>query len=149
MNVLVFNCGSSSLKYTLIGMPGEERLVHGEAERVGAGTTGQPVLTVCGPDGERTVDVGAVTTRFEGVENVLCEPYRDVRVHVLEVTVGGTIDTALGLVEPKRRPKVGEQVPDFGDDVEDGSVTGDGLDGRRHRRSFPLERKPDVPFERG
>lgn len=40
-NILVFNCGSSSLKYRLIRMPGEEELVCGEAERVGSKTQGQ------------------------------------------------------------------------------------------------------------
>jgi len=34
-NILVLNCGSSSLKYKIITMPGEEELVTGEAERVG------------------------------------------------------------------------------------------------------------------
>jgi len=34
-NVLIFNCGSSSVKYQIIGFPSEEVLVRGEAERVG------------------------------------------------------------------------------------------------------------------
>ncbi len=38
MNVLVFNCGSSSLKYRLIAMPGERELAGGEAQRVGPPT---------------------------------------------------------------------------------------------------------------
>lgn len=38
MNVLVFNCGSSSLKYKLISMPSEEVLAGGEAQRVGPPT---------------------------------------------------------------------------------------------------------------
>ena len=38
MNVLVLNCGSSSLKYRLIAMPGEEELAGGEAQRVGPPT---------------------------------------------------------------------------------------------------------------
>ncbi len=38
MNVLVFNCGSSSLKYRLLAMPGEEELAGGEAQRVGPST---------------------------------------------------------------------------------------------------------------
>ena len=37
-NILVFNCGSSSLKYKIIGMPGETTLIKGEAERVGSRT---------------------------------------------------------------------------------------------------------------
>lgn len=35
MNILVFNCGSSSLKFRLIAMPQERELVAGEAQRVG------------------------------------------------------------------------------------------------------------------
>ncbi|MHB9139913.1 MAG: acetate/propionate family kinase [Victivallaceae bacterium] len=39
MNVLVFNCGSSSLKYKIISMPGEQELAGGAAERVGPKTS--------------------------------------------------------------------------------------------------------------
>jgi len=35
MRIIVFNCGSSSLKYRLIELPGENQLAGGEAERVG------------------------------------------------------------------------------------------------------------------
>jgi len=42
MNILVFNCGSSSLKYTLIEMPGERELAGGEAQRVGPRTADPP-----------------------------------------------------------------------------------------------------------
>jgi acetate kinase len=38
VNVLVLNCGSSSLKYRLIEMPSERELVAGEAQRVGPRT---------------------------------------------------------------------------------------------------------------
>lgn len=38
MRIIVFNCGSSSLKYRLIDMPGEIELAAGEAERVGPKT---------------------------------------------------------------------------------------------------------------
>ena len=38
MNVLVFNCGSSSLKYRLIAMPDEQELSGGEAQRIGPPT---------------------------------------------------------------------------------------------------------------
>jgi acetate kinase len=39
MNILVFNCGSSSLKYKLIAMPEERVLAGGEAQRVGPKTS--------------------------------------------------------------------------------------------------------------
>jgi len=35
VNILVINCGSSSLKYKVISMPDEKELIGGEAERVG------------------------------------------------------------------------------------------------------------------
>jgi acetate kinase len=38
-NILVFNCGSSSLKYRLIEMPGEKELAAGEAQRIGPRTS--------------------------------------------------------------------------------------------------------------
>lgn len=38
MNILVFNCGSSSLKYKLIEMPSERTIAGGEAQRVGPKT---------------------------------------------------------------------------------------------------------------
>lgn len=38
MRILVFNCGSSSLKYRLIDLPSEKELVGGEAQRVGPKT---------------------------------------------------------------------------------------------------------------
>jgi acetate kinase len=38
MRIIVFNCGSSSLKYRLIDMPSETELAAGEAERVGPKT---------------------------------------------------------------------------------------------------------------
>ena len=38
MRIIVFNCGSSSLKYRLIDMPSERELAGGEAERVGPKT---------------------------------------------------------------------------------------------------------------
>ena len=42
MNILVFNCGSSSLKYRLIAMPEERELCGGEAQRVGPKTAEPP-----------------------------------------------------------------------------------------------------------
>ncbi len=45
MNILVLNCGSSSLKYKIISMPHEEELLQGEAERVGTKTQGASFVT--------------------------------------------------------------------------------------------------------
>jgi acetate kinase len=38
VNVLVLNCGSSSLKYSLLAMPQEREIARGEAQRVGPKT---------------------------------------------------------------------------------------------------------------
>lgn len=38
LNVLVFNCGSSSLKYRLISVPGNKEICAGEAQRIGPKT---------------------------------------------------------------------------------------------------------------
>jgi acetate kinase len=50
INILVLNCGSSSLKYKIINMPQEKTLVQGEAERVGIKTQETSVIThvACG-----------------------------------------------------------------------------------------------------
>lgn len=50
INILVLNCGSSSLKYKVISIPQEKELVHGEAERVGIKTQGVSSIihTACG-----------------------------------------------------------------------------------------------------
>ncbi len=39
MNILIFNCGSSSLKYRLISMPEENEILSGEAQRIGPKTS--------------------------------------------------------------------------------------------------------------
>jgi acetate kinase len=57
MNVLVLNCGSSSLKYRLIEMPGEKELAGGEAQRVGAPTAEPARIVHNGGGRERTVVV--------------------------------------------------------------------------------------------
>lgn len=51
MNVLVFNCGSSSLKYRLIAMPGEKQLSSGEAQRIGP-PTARPSCLVLHREGQ-------------------------------------------------------------------------------------------------
>ncbi|MFA6281964.1 MAG: acetate/propionate family kinase [Candidatus Omnitrophota bacterium] len=44
-NILVLNCGSSSLKYKILRMPDGAELVRGEAERVGIKTKGPSLIT--------------------------------------------------------------------------------------------------------
>lgn len=55
--VLVFNCGSSSLKYQLIEMPGERLLAGGEAQRVGPRTDRPAQIVHSFGESTRTVKV--------------------------------------------------------------------------------------------
>ncbi len=61
MNILVFNCGSSSLKYRMISMPGESELAGGEAQRIGQPTLLPP----------------RIIHRFNGEESTLQVPMKD------------------------------------------------------------------------
>ncbi len=54
MNVLVLNCGSSSLKYRLLAMPEARELAGGEAQRVGP-RTAEPSRILHHADGQQTV----------------------------------------------------------------------------------------------
>ncbi|MFA5337460.1 MAG: acetate/propionate family kinase [Candidatus Omnitrophota bacterium] len=45
VNILVLNCGSSSLKYKIISMPDEVEIVRGEAERVGTKSQEASIIT--------------------------------------------------------------------------------------------------------
>ena len=61
MNVLVFNCGSSSLKYRLIAMPDEQELSGGESQRIGPPTAKPSCLVLQRHAGEK--ETRAVTMR--------------------------------------------------------------------------------------
>lgn len=54
MNILVFNCGSSSLKYKLIQMPSAVEIAGGEAQRVGP-KTAEPARILHRVDGEEQI----------------------------------------------------------------------------------------------
>ncbi|MDD5681063.1 MAG: hypothetical protein PHI59_07460, partial [Candidatus Omnitrophica bacterium] len=45
VNILVLNCGSSSLKYKIIEMPAGAEIVQGEAERVGTKSQEVSIIT--------------------------------------------------------------------------------------------------------
>lgn len=51
LNILVFNCGSSSLKFRLLAFPGERELARGEAQRIGP-KTAEPARMVAVIDGD-------------------------------------------------------------------------------------------------
>jgi len=73
MNVLVFNCGSSSLKYKLIALPGERQLAGGEAQRVGPPTAEPSRILHHTEDGQEThvVEMHDHASAFEQVMKVL------------------------------------------------------------------------------
>ncbi len=83
MNVLVFNCGSSSLKYRLIAMPGEQELSGGEAQRIGP-VTAKPSCLVLnrGAAGKETLE-RPMRNHAEALQEV---------VHELHATPGALPD---------------------------------------------------------
>lgn len=75
MRVLVFNCGSSSLKYRLIRMPEEQELAAGEAQRVGP-PTAEPsriVFRAGGREGKRQVPMASHADALAEVMKLLGE----------------------------------------------------------------------------
>jgi acetate kinase len=61
MNILTFNCGSSSLKYRIIAMPDEKELVSGEAQQVGPKTS-RPARIVHRENGNEEITEVAMPT---------------------------------------------------------------------------------------
>ncbi len=73
MRVLVFNCGSSSLKYKLIEMPSERVLSGGEAQRVGP-KTAEPARIIHKVNGKEEIhqaDMPSHAVAFERVMELL------------------------------------------------------------------------------
>lgn len=70
MNILVFNCGSSSLKYRLISMPGEEQLSGGEAQRIGP-PTAKPSCLVLHGNGQQETRVIPMGNHAEALQQVV------------------------------------------------------------------------------
>ena len=76
MNILVFNCGSSSLKYKLVRMPGEEELMGGEAQGVGPPTEKQPRVVHHSAHGMRVVEKVVIpdhTSALAAIHSVVSE----------------------------------------------------------------------------
>ncbi len=73
MNVLVLNCGSSSLKYRLIEMPSERERAGGEAQRVGPPTAEPPKIfhNVDGRNETHETPMPDHATAFERVVELL------------------------------------------------------------------------------
>jgi acetate kinase len=73
MRIVVFNCGSSSLKYRLIDMPSETELAAGEAERVGPKTALPGCIhhTALGEKEDHPMDMPDHGTAFSAVMKLL------------------------------------------------------------------------------
>lgn len=68
MKILVLNCGSSSLKYSLIELPDYKVITSGIAERVG---TAGAFIKYQRPDGEKVEEVTPIPDHTRGVEVIL------------------------------------------------------------------------------
>ena len=78
MNVLVFNCGSSSLKYRLIAMPEEREIASGEAQRVGP-PTAEPSRIIHRVDGAQQAVTVPMANHSEAYAEVMTILGRDAR----------------------------------------------------------------------
>jgi acetate kinase len=78
MRIVVFNCGSSSLKYRLLDMPSETELAAGEAERVGPKTALPGCIhhTALGKKEDHTLDMPDHGTAFSAVMKLLERDHR-------------------------------------------------------------------------
>jgi len=104
MNVLVFNCGSSSLKYKLISMPSEKCLAGGEAQRVGP-PTAEPSCIFHRTEGKEELFPTPMRNHaeaFAGVMSIL-EKCGDLRVDAVghRVVHGGEEFTKPTLISKK------------------------------------------------
>ncbi len=70
MNVLVFNCGSSSLKYKLLAMPAEVELSGGEAQRIGP-PTAEPARIVYRMHGQERTEFCEMPDHAAAFEQVM------------------------------------------------------------------------------
>ena len=73
MNVLVFNCGSSSLKYRLIAMPDEHELSGGEAQRIGPPTAKPSCLVLNRAGGAKETRVTPMRDHAQALQKVVRE----------------------------------------------------------------------------
>jgi len=75
MNIMVMNCGSSSLKYKILSMPDEMEMAGGEAQRVGPKTTepARIIHRVWGKETTHFTDMADHGEAFREVMNLLKE----------------------------------------------------------------------------
>ena len=70
MNIFVFNCGSSSLKYKMISMPSEEELFGGEVQRI-ASKTSEPSRIVHEENGSKEIFVESIKSHLEAFIEIM------------------------------------------------------------------------------
>ena len=114
MKVLVLNCGSSSLKYRLIEMPGEAELASGEAQRVGP-PTAEPsriLHTVRGNRQTHVVPMSSHAVAFAEVMKLLtagADLIPDVVGH--RMVHGGTLFADHAVIDDKALAALDEVAP--------------------------------------
>ena len=105
MNVLVFNCGSSSLKYRLIELTSEKELAAGEAQRVGPKTSepSRILHTVNGREETHLFEMPDHDSAFECVMSLLLRN-DDLKPDVIghRLVHGGSLFTGPSVVNPRR-----------------------------------------------
>ena len=79
MNVLVLNCGSSSLKYRLLAMPEEHELAGGEAQRVGP-RTAEPARILHNAGGTKSAHAADMPDHAVALEKVMAILTKDPRL---------------------------------------------------------------------
>ncbi len=70
MNILVFNCGSSSLKYKMISMPEGKELFGGEVQRI-ASKTAKPSEIIHEAEGTKEIFVEDIKSHLEAFSEVM------------------------------------------------------------------------------
>lgn len=68
MNILVLNCGSSSVKYKLLNMDGNEELAQGGVEKIGLKGS---FLKLTKPDGQKVILEGEILEHTSAIEYIL------------------------------------------------------------------------------
>lgn len=114
MKILVLNCGSSSLKYRLIDMPGERELVSGEAQRLGP-KTAQNARIVHRENGREEVveaELGDHASAFVAVQAILAKnPELSVDLLAHRLVHGGALFSDDAFIDSTALALLGQTLP--------------------------------------
>jgi acetate kinase len=128
MKILVINCGSSSLKYQLIDMNGEEVLAKGLVERIG-------------------IEGAQVKHETTGKEKVVIKEPMEDHKRALELVLGAIIDKDYGAIESMDEiGAVGHRVVHGGEDFASSVIIDDAvMDAlRKNIELAPLHNPPNI-----